>query len=578
MYLKTVSNKHNSFDMRKLFYILAVFFVFVNSLSATMMPPQDSTYYYDFDNDGFGDPNVFVTACCGAPEFFVSNSLDCNDTFSSINPLADEICDGFDNDCDGYLDTLIDSGPTWFLDSDADGFGALGSDSQFCTQPIGYVSNTVDCDDNNANINPNTTEICNLIDDDCSGWIDDNEGPFILHVDHDGDGYGHPTNVVLFCFPEPQQGFSSNGLDCNDNNADINPATVWYSDQDNDGYGVTNLSIQSCTAPSQHSMQCNDCNDANPNINPAAYEIVANTIDDDCNAIIDDVCTNISNFKIINYSPTAVILLWDKMNDATAFQVQYRVVGVNAWAPLVGTTVNYVKINNLLPNNNYQFRVRTKCGGQAFITSFTTPAIANTQTPNASCGTPTMSGAYVLSQYTARVFWNYVPNATKYRIQIRPEGGVYQFKNPKLNAQGQAIPAYNIATLSPNTTYQYRVQSRCGTGAWSTLSTMGSFKTLPEKCTVTPNAIVIETPENSTELDLVGNNMLLSPNPAQDKLNIGISPEATLLEVKIFNLMGAQLIQAGTNTQINISELPQGLYFVRVQTNLGETTQQFVKM
>ena len=51
-------------------------------------------------------------------------------------------------------------------------------------QPSGYSSNDLDCNDNNADINPDARETCNTIDDDCNGLIDDSalQGPLLQVV------------------------------------------------------------------------------------------------------------------------------------------------------------------------------------------------------------------------------------------------------------------------------------------------------------------------------------------------------------------------------------------------------------
>ncbi|MCB9797803.1 MAG: hypothetical protein H6741_34420 [Alphaproteobacteria bacterium] len=62
-----------------------------------------TTWYLDFDSDGYGGATYSQTAC-DAPSGYVSSSSDCDDADSAIHPGASELCDGVDNDCDGQVD------------------------------------------------------------------------------------------------------------------------------------------------------------------------------------------------------------------------------------------------------------------------------------------------------------------------------------------------------------------------------------------------------------------------------------------------------------------------------------------
>lgn len=63
------------------------------------------TWYQDSDGDGFGNPGVSTTTSTpNAPSGYVAQAGDCNDNNNAINPNATEICNGFDDDCDGLTD------------------------------------------------------------------------------------------------------------------------------------------------------------------------------------------------------------------------------------------------------------------------------------------------------------------------------------------------------------------------------------------------------------------------------------------------------------------------------------------
>ena len=70
---------------------------------------------------------------------------DCDDEDANSGAIQEEICDGFDNDCDGFTDE--DFTVEWFLDSDGDGYGDETYGMMGCTPEIGFVDNNLDCDD-----------------------------------------------------------------------------------------------------------------------------------------------------------------------------------------------------------------------------------------------------------------------------------------------------------------------------------------------------------------------------------------------------------------------------------------------
>lgn len=64
-------------------------------------PVDGTTYYEDWDNDGYGDENVSVDAC-EQPTGYVDNDEDCDDESNQVNPGGNEVSwNGIDEDCDG---------------------------------------------------------------------------------------------------------------------------------------------------------------------------------------------------------------------------------------------------------------------------------------------------------------------------------------------------------------------------------------------------------------------------------------------------------------------------------------------
>ena len=154
-------------------------------------------YYLDFDEDGYGDENQIIEGC-GLPEGYVEQAGDCLDNDTFVYPNSIEICDEVDNDCDGTIDEDILFGPIYYEDGDEDGFGDAESTITACSPPSGYVENSDDCDDQDDDINPNGLELCNNIDEDCDGILnnDPTDAP-IWYIDNDGDDYGQATTHLF---------------------------------------------------------------------------------------------------------------------------------------------------------------------------------------------------------------------------------------------------------------------------------------------------------------------------------------------------------------------------------------------
>lgn len=191
------------------------------------------------------------------------NSFDCGDIGPNTVMLTIEDGNGIQATCTSTV-TVIGIGTTCYLDADGDSFGDADFPQLFCFAcGTGYVNNNEDCDDTNPNIRPNVEEICDGIDNNCDGNIDE-------LFDFDGDGV---TSCAGDCDDFEPNNFPGNVEVCDgiDNNCDGIIDEGCDPDNDMDGFTVAE----------------GDCNDNDLSIFPGATEICDN-IDNNCDGQIDE--------------------------------------------------------------------------------------------------------------------------------------------------------------------------------------------------------------------------------------------------------------------------------------------------
>ncbi|MFT5433503.1 MAG: hypothetical protein ACI9OJ_004209, partial [Myxococcota bacterium] len=272
------------------------------------------TYYPDLDNDTFGIGGG-ECMCWDPGAGFSDKNGDCNDVNGGIKPSADEVCNFADDDCDGETDEEGALGCTsYFPDVDGDGFGGVLGESCTCGAPSNdFILVGGDCNDDLKTVNPEVSEVCDGVDNDCDGLTDEQnaKGCQVYYVDGDEDGYGKDSQFKCLC--EPEGDYQTNkGGDCNDNDAVVHPfavevcnqldddcdgiadqngtpgCIVLLKDDDEDGFGVTGDSKCFCQAQFPYTaLKDGDCDDESAKAFPGGIE-VCDTFDNDCNGETDE--------------------------------------------------------------------------------------------------------------------------------------------------------------------------------------------------------------------------------------------------------------------------------------------------
>jgi hypothetical protein len=258
------------------------------------------TMYVDYDGDGYHSK---IVDQCG--KYCQPDGEDPDYYYAVYSTLGEDCNDS---------DKTINGGTAWYKDTDYDGYSD-GTMVVQCKETVGYKlpealkATAGDCNDENTRVYPGATEICDGLDNDCDGTIDESCTLLITwYRDADWDGFGNAKSSIVSA--TKPKGYVDNGLDCKDWDGSIFPGgfedadgkdndcdgevdeglycrILWYLDGDNDGYGRNSTTRWSCVKPNNYVWEGGDCNDRDASIFPYAPELEDGK-DNDCDGVVDD--------------------------------------------------------------------------------------------------------------------------------------------------------------------------------------------------------------------------------------------------------------------------------------------------
>jgi hypothetical protein len=561
--------------------------------NATLNP--ETTWYKDFDNDGYDD-GIAISSDCNPGAGYITSTKghDCNDNDASINPetqwYLDADNDGYytslqigarvqcespgagwrntgilgGGDCDDH-DATINPATEWYFDADNDGYYTslqIGARVQ-CESPGAGWRNTGilgggDCNDNDATINPGT----------------------IWYLDADNDGYYDPSYIGQPSCHPPADGRHyikiTKGQDCNDNDATYNPETTWVIDKDGDGY-YTGDTYTGCLLfgglgyVRKTTQLPGDCDDNNAALNPSTKWYKDADGDGYSDGTTATQCSRPTGYKLAS---ELVAISGDcNDNDATAHSMQtyYRDADGDGY----GNAAQPISVCSLTPPAGYVANNLDCNDANPSISPVAVEVCGNKVDDNCNnvvdentcyaCQNGTSLTTTNITSTSAQTNWSAMANPQQWQLQYKSIAPGAKWIDVLLTGN---IRSVTITSLKANQTYNWHIRAKCN-GVWTSYSAAASFKTQANTYAETRTVR-----EESTSAIM---QIKAIPNPTSTSFNIVLKgfrqkEEIKMLVVDVYGRTIEQRILPNEQTLTVGDKYRPGVYIVRFTQ--GEQSEQ----
>lgn len=277
-------------------------------------------------------------------------------------------------------------------------------------------------------------------------------------------------------------------------------------------------------------------------------------------SVMVNTCLTPSQLTATSLTETTADLTWTPGGSETEWELLYKAATDDEWSQT--TTVSGTpahQLTGLTNNTTYEVRLRALCGTNDFSPwyegSFTQNWIDTTPQIE-PCDIPSDLTVTAVGNHSLTLSWSNSTGAQQWNIRYRKAG-----TNPWSSATS-STNSYQIMGLDGLTAYEIQVQAVCEdtTSNWS------------------PSVSGITTNVGIDDFDL---NVTLAPNPAKEYIDIRLSDDNTVIqEVEVYDIYG-KLIRTtnvqGNPARLDVSTLSDGMYFVRITSDKGTSTKNFIK-
>jgi len=213
----------------------------------------------------------------------------------------------------------------------------------------------------------------------------------------------------------------------------------------------------------------------------------------------------------------------------------------------------------------------TDCAPANDDCSFAIPLVLGQETPgDINSGTFTNATDCVAGTIIADVWYSItVPETGEFSIEGSGFGGLLKFAVYESCASTSSISCglnISLDNLTPNDVYYLKVWMETTSNKGSQNLDTGSFTLTASESSVL-----------SVDEESLNNNFVVYPNPASSIINISINNKE-IKKVELFSLKGQRIItkKRDLNT-INVSNLPQGIYILKVSDNKKDYIKKIIK-